>query len=180
MKSHILGLSLAAVFAAAALPASAAPATGTGKVTFNGMLIADTCKVATDSQDQTVQLPVVSTQSLSVKGDTAGSTAFEIEVIECPDTVDQVQAHFEMTNMDAATRTLLNLATASAADNVTVQLLNADGTEIPAGSTGKAFEVTGTGATRGATMIYGGQYYSLGGPSAGAIQTFAEFTLAYP
>ncbi|WP_313623410.1 fimbrial protein [Achromobacter sp.] len=180
MKSHILGLSIAALFAAASLPASAAPAIGTGKVNFNGMLIAETCQVATDSQDQTVQLPVVSTQSLGTKGDTAGSTAFEIDVIECPDTIDQVQAHFEMTNMEAANRTLLNLATASAATNVTVQLLNADGSVVPAGSTGKAFDVTGTGATRGATMIYGGQYYSLGSPSAGAVQTFAEFTLAYP
>ncbi|SIT13691.1 fimbrial protein [Achromobacter sp. MFA1 R4] len=178
MKLRILGISIAAALGAVALPASAAQV-GTGKVNFEGTLIPNTCKVAPASEDQTVLLPTVSTQSLITEGDTAGSRAFEIDVIECPDTIDEVQAHFEITNMEPKYRTLKNLES-TGAQNVTVQLLEADGTPIQAGSAGTAFPVTGAGATRGATLVYGGQYFSLGGATSGVVKTFAEFTLAYP
>ncbi|EHK67706.1 frimbrial protein [Achromobacter arsenitoxydans SY8] len=168
-----------ALLAGAALPIHAQTVTQ-GKVTFNGELIADTCAVMTESQDQVVPLPTVSVQSLDSAGDTAGSTPFQIKVDNCPATVNQVAAHFEMTNMEPAYQTLKNLATASAATNVSVQLIEADGTPIPLGSRGALYAVTGTGAARGAVMTYGGQYYALGATTPGVVTTYTQFTLAYP
>jgi len=180
MKLKTLAISVAVLLGGvAALPASA-QAVGTGKVNFNGLLVADSCQVTTETRDQTVNLDTMSVQSLNEAGKTAGSTPFNIEVTNCPDTFDEVAVHFEMTNMDAATRTLKNTATTGAATNVTVQLVNADRTPIDAGSTGEFFPITGEGAARGAVMTYGGQYYALGVTTPGVVQSFAEFTLAYP
>lgn len=180
MKFKTLAISAAVLLGGvAALPASAQSA-GTGKVNFNGMLVADSCEITTETRNQVVDLPTMSVQSLDEAGKTAGSTPFNIEVTNCPDTFDEVAVHFEMSNMDAATRTLKNTATTNAATNVTVQLVNADRSPINAGSTGEFFPITGEGAARGAIMTYGGQYYALGATTPGVVQSFAEFTLAYP
>lgn len=180
MKLKTLALSAAALVAvAAALPASA-QAVGTGKVNFQGLLIEDTCEVTAATRDQLVTLPTVSVQSLNTTGQTAGSTPFDIDVEKCPDSLENVAVHFEMTNMEAANRTLKNLATTNAAGFVTVQLIEADGTVIPAGSTGASYAITGEGNARGAKMTYGGQYYALAATTPGVVQTFAEFTIAYP
>lgn len=180
MKLKTLAFSAAALVGiAAAMPASA-QAVGTGKVNFTGKLIQDTCEVTAASQNQDVPLPTVSVQSLNEAGQTAGSTPFDIEVVKCPDTLQKVAVHFEMTNMEATNRTLKNMASTGAATNVTVQLIEADGTVIRAGSTGAAYDITGTGPTRGAKMTYGGQYYALAPTTPGVVQTFAEFTIAYP
>ncbi|MFJ3461319.1 fimbrial protein [Achromobacter spanius] len=180
MKLKTLAFSAAALVGiAAAMPASA-QALGTGKVNFTGELIEDTCEVTTETADQRVPLPKVSVQSLNEAGLTAGSTPFDIEVVNCPATLQNVAVHFEMTNMEAANRTLKNMAATDAAGNVSVQLIEADGTVIRAGSTGAAYPITGTGAARGAKMTYGGQYYALAPTTPGLVQTFAEFTIAYP
>lgn len=180
MKFKTLAISAAVLLAgAAALPA--AHAEGTGRVNFNGLLTADTCDLTTDSRDQTVKLPTVSVQSLTAAGQVAGSTPFTIEVTNCPDTFNQVAVHFEMNNMEAATRTLNNIAPAAdAAGNVTVQLIEADGTPIPAGSAGKPHPIVGEDETRGAKMMFGGQYYALGATTPGVVQSYAQFTIAYP
>lgn len=180
MKLNVLRLAVLTLLAGAAVQAHAQTVTQ-GRVNFEGTLTPDTCAVMPGSTNQTVTLPTVSTQSLSAANDTAGSTPFQIHVNNCPSTINQVAAHFEMTNMEPGHFTLKNLATGiGAADAVTVQLLEADGTALPAGSTGRAFAVTGTGTARGATMTYGGQYFALGATTPGTVQTYAEFTLAYP
>ncbi|MGE8657907.1 MAG: fimbrial protein [Achromobacter sp.] len=180
MKINALRLALFTLMAGGALSAQAQTVTQ-GKVNFNGKLIVDTCAVMSGSENQTVTLPTVSTQSLSAANDTAGSTPFQIHVDNCPSSINQVAAHFEMTNMEPGHFTLKNLASGpNAATQVTVQLVEADGSELKVGSTGRAFAVTGTGASRGATMTYGGQYFALGATTPGTVQTYAEFTLAYP
>lgn len=177
MKSKIFGLTLAAMLVSAAMPVSA-QSVGTGKVNFNGLLTDQTCTITTGYEDQLVTLPTLSTKSLTVAAEVAGSTPFDILVEECPAALTQVRAHFEMTNMDAATRTLQNNATTGAAGNVTVQLVNADRTVIEAGSAGALFDVNAT--THKATMTYGGQYYATAATTPGIVQSYAEFTLAYP
>ncbi|MGU3778293.1 fimbrial protein [Burkholderia metallica] len=180
MKKKVLGTSAAMLLGAwAASPAFAQTAVTQGKVTFDGELTANTCSVKAGDEDKKVTLPKVSTITLAKKGDTAGSTSFDINVEKCSTDVKKVAAHFEMTNMDPATGYLKNLAAAGAASNVVVQLVDADGTGIRAGSTGSYFDVAGTGDTRGATMIYGGQYYATGPTTAGKVNTFARYTLAY-
>ncbi|ACB69071.1 Fimbrial protein (plasmid) [Burkholderia ambifaria MC40-6] len=151
-----------------------------GKVTFDGELTTSTCSVQAGDEDKKVLLPKISTVDLAKKADTAGSTSFTIGVSNCATDVKAVAAHFEMTNMDPDTGNLKNLAeAATAAKNVTVQLVNSDGTGVRAGTTGRFFNVAGTGTERGATLIYGGQYYATGETTAGKVNSFARFTLAY-
>ena len=179
MKKKVLGASAAMLMGVlAASPAFAQTAVTQGKVTFDGELTASTCSIKGGDEDKKVLLPKVSTVALAKKGDTAGSTSFDITAAKCSADVAKVAAHFEMTNMDPATGFLKNLL-ADGAKNVVVQLVNSDGTGIRAGSTGAYFDVTGAGDDRGATMLYGGQYYATGESGAGKVNTFARFTLAY-
>ncbi|MET1531209.1 fimbrial protein [Burkholderia sola] len=181
MKKKVLGASAAMLLGVlAASPVFAQTAVTQGRVTFDGELTASTCSIKAGDEDKKVLLPKVSTIALANKGDTAGSTSFDISATKCAADVTKVAAHFEMTNMDPATGFLKNLLPAdTAAKNVVVQLVNADGTGIRAGSTGAYFDVTGTADARGATMLYGGQYYATGATTAGKVNTFARFTLAY-
>ena len=179
MKKKVLGASAAMLMGVlAASPAFAQTAVTQGKVTFDGELTSNTCSIKAGDEDKKVQLPTLSTITLAKKGDTAGSTSFDITAAKCSADVAKVAAHFEMTNMDPATGFLKNLL-ADGAKNVVVQLVNSDGTGIRAGSTGAYFDVTGAGDDRGATMLYGGQYYATGESGAGKVNTFARFTLAY-
>ncbi|KAB0642390.1 fimbrial protein [Burkholderia latens] len=181
MKKKVLGASVAMLLGALAASPAFAQAVTQGKVTFDGELTASTCSIKAGDEDKKVLLPKVSTVTLAKKGDTAGSTSFDITAEKCSADVSKVAAHFEMTNMDPATGFLKNLLTdaSTAATNVVVQLVNSDGTGIRAGSTGAYFDVTGAGDARGVTMLYGGQYYATGATKAGKVNTFARYTLAY-
>jgi len=176
MKIKAFRLALMALTMGAALPLHA-QTIGQSKVIFSGALIADTCAVASESQDQSVVLPTVSTQTLSAAGKTSGSTSFQIKAENCPSSILRVAAHFEMMNAEPGSSTLKNLLdTGSQATGVSVQLLDSDGQPIRVGTTGMAFPVVGGLAT----MVYGAQYYALAQTTPGAVATYAEFTLAYP
>jgi len=169
---------LAGVLAAPLAFAQSAP--GTGTITFNGMLLAETCQISASDVDKTVTLPTLSTQSLSTAGQTAGATMFTISVSDCPASVNSVAAHFETTNMDSATRNAANLATTNKAANVLVQLLDTDGaTPILLGSTGAYKELEGSGGARGAELSYGAQYYATGQTEPGSVVAMVRYTLAY-
>lgn len=165
-----------------AMGASGAHAQTQGLVTFNGKLNTSTCKVRAGDTNQTITLPEIQASTLATKGDTAGSTMFTIGVEGCPETggPNLVKAHWETTNIDLDTGNALNIAAATPAANVTVQLLDGDGkTPVPLGSAGVGVPITGTGAARGATLHYGGQYYAKGLATAGNVTATARFTLAY-
>lgn len=183
MKKNVVSFAAAALLGLGATQAAFAQTVGAaqGKVTFNGELITSTCTVDAGSKDQIVQLPKVSINTLTTAGQTAGSRPFDIKVIDCPKEV-KVAAHFEMDNMHPESRTLKNLdETDKGAKNVSVQLVEADGTPLDVGSTSKNFvEVSDNGAGKyGATLTYGGQYYALGKTDPGLVNTFTRFTLAY-
>ncbi|AOJ64150.1 fimbrial protein [Burkholderia ubonensis] len=181
MNKKALSIFTAALLGSmAASTAFAQTAVTQGKVTFDGELTTSTCSIKAGDEDKKVILPKISTVDLAKRGDTAGSTSFDITTTNCAADVNKVAAHFEMTNMDPDTGNLKNLlAGDTAAKNVVVQLVNSDGTGIRAGSTGRYYDVTGTGTGRGATMLYGGQYFATGQTTAGKVNTFARFTLAY-
>ncbi|CAM3339385.1 fimbrial protein [Burkholderia ubonensis] len=181
MSKKALSIFTAALLGSmAASTAFAQTAVTQGKVTFDGELTTSTCSIKAGDQDKKVILPKVSTVDLAKRGDTIGSTSFDITATNCATDVNKVAAHFEMTNMDPDTGNLKNLLEGDgAAKNVVVQLVNSDGTGIRAGSTGRYYDVTGTGTDRGATMYYGGQYFATGQTTAGKVNSFARFTLAY-
>jgi major type 1 subunit fimbrin (pilin) len=156
-------------------------AEGQGTVTFNGKLIAETCKLATGSEDITVTLPTVSTQSLAQAANEGGSKSFDISVTDCPVAIKKVAAHFDAvgsTGYNAATGNLTNNATTSAASNVEVRLYNTDGTAVAVGSTGSSFDVDSNSNT--AKLTYLGGYYATGVTTAGNVTAKVQYTLSYP
>jgi major type 1 subunit fimbrin (pilin) len=178
MKKQLMQLTMALAGLSVAPMVFADPAPGTGTVTFNGELTADTCVINAGDVNKIVTLDTVSAQSLPNTGDTAATTNFTISVSQCPTSLSFVAAHFETTNMDENTRNILNKATVSPADNVEVQLVDKDGkTPILLGSTGSFYPIDKNAHT--ATMSYYGQYYAAGQVSAGNVTAVASYTLAY-
>lgn len=156
-----------------------------GVVTFTGELITETCTVDDDSKDLEVVLPTLSTTSLAAAGDEAGTRTFTINVKACPAAIDSVAAHFEAidaTKFNAVTGNLINQEVTGGATNVEIRLYNADGSQIPVGSTGAAYDVDfSVEPTAGtAAMTYVGGYYATGATTAGTVKAQVQYTLAYP
>lgn len=152
-----------------------------GTVSFTGKLIAETCSIVAADVDKVVNLPTLSTQTLSKSGAVGGSTTFDINVEKCPTTGGpaNVAAHFEAINsdgFDATTGNLTNSLTSGAAKNVQIRLYDKDGTTvIPVGGTGSAFPI----ADQKAKMTYIGAYYATAATSAGDVAAKVQYTLAY-
>ncbi|WP_233808504.1 fimbrial protein [Paraburkholderia sp. HP33-1] len=180
MKKQVTQLMIALMGLSVAPMVFAQTAPGTGKVTFNGQLTDDTCVINAGDEDQTVTLPTVSAKSLPTAGAAYGSKAFTISVSQCPSTLSKVAAHFETTNMDPKTGNAINLAVATPAQNVEVQLLDRNGTMVGdtpllLGNTGAYVSIT----NQAATMTYAGQYYATAPATAGNVTAVVRYTLAY-
>lgn len=180
MKIAVCAIALAVT----SVSVNAADVVGQGTVTFNGKLIDETCTVNDDSKDIIVTLPTLSTKTLSTAGNEAGSSAFDINVKDCPAAITKVAAHFEVLNSeyDSSTGNLINQLEVDdptkSATKAQVRLYNDDSTQIRIGSTGKAFPVDATAHT--AKMEYLGGYYATGQTTAGNVKAQVTYTLAYP
>jgi major type 1 subunit fimbrin (pilin) len=166
------------------LVSAAATAAVDGTVTFNGKLINETCRVDSGSENIVVTLPTVSTTKLNAAGQQTGSTAFYINVTDCPAEVTKVAAHFEAINStgyNSETGNLVNSAPDAAASNVEVRLYNVDdGSTIRVGETGKPFDVNFAGGVPGsATLSYAGGYYATQATTAGNVMAQVQYVLAY-
>ncbi|MBV8271923.1 MAG: type 1 fimbrial protein [Cupriavidus sp.] len=179
MKNELVKISAVALLTMGM--GSTAFAQSQGQVTFNGALTGDTCTISADDVNRNVPMPRIPTSALATATSVAGATMFAITVAGCAATTNSVAAHWETMNMNPDTRNARNLATGdTAATNVDVQLLDRDGTTvIPLGSAGTPVAITGTGATRGAILNYGGQYYATGATRQGTVTATARFTLTY-
>ncbi|AXF77605.1 type 1 fimbrial protein [Erwinia tracheiphila] len=168
--------------------AVSAQAVTQGTVEFDGKLITETCSIDTDSQAIIVNLPTLSTQTLSDAGAVGGSRSFDIKVSDCPTgegaAITKVAAHFEAiggTGVNSVTGNLTNAYTGTEpkATNVEVRLFDADGaTQLALGNTGTAFDIDSKAGT--ATMRYYGAYYATGATTPGKVYAKAQYTLAYP
>ncbi|MFZ4835558.1 fimbrial protein [Rouxiella sp. Mn2063] len=162
---------------------------GDGTVTFTGKLTANTCQVDTESKDKKVTLPTLSTQKLTTAGNYAGTTSFQLQVINCSPDVTEIGAHFEAlgsTGKDPATGNLINSdASDTGAKNVQVRLYDADNTQLALGTASKTVAITaapagapeGTGGT--ATLNYAGGYYATGKTTAGDVKAQVVYSLVY-
>lgn len=181
---HNIKLTLCAMALAAASTSALAATQGT--VTFNGQLTADTCEISPESENRVVPLPPVAIATLNGPGIEAGTTGFELNVVNCPSDITQVAAHFEAigsSGADTATGNLTNASTdANPATNVQVRLFDADGNHLPVGSTGPGVDIVRPTPTSNgtATMYYAGGYYSTAATTAGPVYAQVRYTLAYP
>lgn len=136
---------------------------GQGTVTFNGRLQNETCRVADDSKDIIVTLPILSTVSLSAAGEEAGTQGFTINVNNCPPAMSQVAAHFEAidsSGVNSATGNLKNSAdAATAASNVEIRLYDFDATHLRIGNSSAPQPVEA--GTHTASLYYYARYYAL-------------------
>lgn len=153
MKKTLLGSLILLAFATNAADPQVSTETS-GKVTFFGKVVENTCKVKTDSKNMSVVLNDVGKNHLKTKKDTAMPTPFTINLENCSTTTTttaaannkpvatKVGAYFySWKNADENNEyTLKNTKSGNdAAQNVNIQLFDANGTD--------AIEVVGNGTT---------------------------------
>lgn len=202
------------LFCLGCLALSAIPAAHAvdGTITITGEITDHTCKIndAPPPANFIVNLPKISASALKNKGDTAGATVFTLRLSECPDALSgEVKAHFEpgittdydsgalhaytpVSAVDTSSDTtplasIPSRAAAARADNVQIQLANADGSAIKIGAAvntakGAELQKVGSAATKSATLRYMARYYRSGTASikAGKLVTYVTYSIAYP
>ncbi|EDQ9689881.1 type 1 fimbrial protein [Citrobacter freundii] len=166
---------------------SVAQAAGNGTINFTGAVNNQTCNAsingATGTTAAAVTLPTVQANVLAAAGNTAGQTAFKMDVTGCaatnPTGAGTVKAYFEKgPNVDSNGR-LINTTT-TGASNVALELVDGTGnTAIRAGdisqNTGNYVAITGGNAT----LPYSVRYYATGAATAGAVTSSVTYSLAY-
>ncbi|ERL49346.1 hypothetical protein BJB45_07700 [Halomonas huangheensis] len=161
----------------ALLSGSALAADGTIDIT--GRVTDSSCTIAVDggSASSSVVLPTISSTSLATDGAVAGATPFTFNLSGCP-TTGSARAYFESTNVDMGTGYLVNNA-ASPAENVQVQIANANGTSIDLrDNTNNPYVTFDSGS---ANITYNAQYVAVGGgATAGDVDTQLVYTMEYP
>lgn len=167
-----------------ALMASSALAVD-GTINFQGELVANTCDITIDgnASPATVILPTVAAATLASAGSTAGMTQFKIGLSNCQGmtATSTAAAFFENgSTVDTGTYNLVN-TDLTGADNVQLQLL--DATSSTAINVGNSNQKTNSSrhsiATGAVEMPYAVQYYSLGGATAGNVQSQVNFSIDY-
>lgn len=155
-----------------------------GTINFTGKVVAQTCSVSSGSKNLTVTLPTVSEASLAAATNTAGLTPFTIELTGCNASAasgaQNVKAYFEpnaTTDYDTGN---LNIA-AGSANNVQIQLLNADGvTPIKLGQDATGQSVTAVQIDNAAMKLrYNAQYYATAQATAGDVSATVNYTIVY-
>lgn len=155
-----------------------------GTITITGKVVAQTCLVdgnsAGTSDLKSVTLPNVLTTQLAANGDTAGTTAFQIDVTGCDASLSSVQTYFSGGDIDSTSGNLNNSA-ASPAANVQVQLLNGSGTPMTLNGTNATAQGSQSVALSGgaATLNYSARYLATGAAGAGGVKSTVDFTMIY-
>ncbi|EBP9972603.1 F17 fimbrial protein [Salmonella enterica subsp. enterica] len=153
-----------------------------GTINFVGKVVDQTCSVKAGTDNLTVTLPTVSKTALDADTKTASLTPFSIQLTGCATgkaDAGTVKAYFEPNaTTDFNTGNLTNTGTAQ---NVQIQLLNANGTTpIKLGQDISAQNVSGEAINGGdVTLRYNAQYYATGAADAGDVAATVNYTVAY-
>ncbi|HHF6567236.1 TPA: fimbrial protein [Haemophilus influenzae] len=207
MKKTLLGSLILLAFAG---NVQAAPnAETSGKVTFFGKVVENTCKVKSENRNMSVVLNDVGKNSLSTEGNTAMPTPFTITLNDCQITTQgnnqakKVGLYFySWNNADKDKQyTLKNMADTNKASNVNIQLMKDDGV-TPIKVVGKGTEdfvhsnnpgttlnsaavnnnhISGSTTSNNTSLDlhFISQYYATGTATAGKVQTSVDFQIAY-
>lgn len=158
-------------------------AADTGTIDFVGSVTGTTCDVSIDggSADATVTLTTTGVSSLAAAGSTSGDTTFTLQLTGCS-AAGSTRAFFQPGPNVTAEKRLANTTNTAGggAQNVTLQLLEADGTSvIEVGEhtqNGQGYQ-TITGTT--ATLPYIVRYYAEDTVTAGAVTSQVTYNLSY-
>ncbi len=180
-----------------------------GTITITGEIADQTCKIEGKDppHDFIVNLPKISTSALKSVNDTAGATPFTIKVTDCPMTLTgDIKVYFEpgattdhdkgylyaYTQTSATTTAQTSIpdrSGASKADNVSIQLLNTNGTVIKMGASvgeqgglGQTLVNASEGSTKTATLRYLARYIKSGEGAikAGKLVSYVQYSIVYP
>ncbi|HEF4733197.1 fimbrial protein [Burkholderia multivorans] len=172
---------------------------GDGTITFQGSVVASTCKINGGNNDLTVQLPRAATNQLASVGATAGRTPFTLALSGCttdkkgedgqtviPAPVKKVSVAFEPgpnVNLGSGRLTLMG---ADAAKGVEIAILNDkyEPVKIGADSALQGVQVadidTALDGAGTATLQFAAQYVATGPVTGGSANSFVTYSLTYP
>ncbi|AGO56778.1 fimbrial protein [Serratia plymuthica] len=177
-------LALLSISIASTLFASQAFSASNNTVSFQGEVTSETCTVTVNgnSVKPIVLLPSVNVSALGAAGKTAGQATFDIGVSGCTGdakTATTISSVFAG-NSVSTIGNLGNVATANAAKNVEVQILDTKSQPINFSS---AFKANGdlslaAGATS-SSATYTAQYYATGVATAGAVASTMQYSVSY-
>lgn len=152
-----------------------------GTVEITGKVVEDgTCVIETNSQNQTIILPTVSTLSLQSWGNTAGQTPFSIKLTKCLEVnYDKVKLSFA--GLGVIHNVLSNTAGENAAVNVGLQVIKPNNSNWKLwGKVKDEEKVSGTGLGNIQPQFdYIVQYYATGNASPGNVQAVVKFEIVY-
>lgn len=175
---NVLATALIAALGFAALAPNQASATD-GTINITGTVNSSTCKINGGASPATVNvtLPTVSTTSLGAAGQTAGRTAFALNLTNCG-SLTKAQTFFEPGPTVMADGNLKN--STGSATGVEVQLLNNDFSAINlAGAASSQNSQQATLASGAGTLNYYAQYFATAAAGAGSVGTTVQFTMLY-
>lgn len=177
--------------------ASVALAAGNGSVKFNGRVVNQSCNATINGTGTpaTVVLPSVQSSVLATDGDTAGTTAFTVNISDCSiaDGMGSVKAFFESGPYVDVNGRLLNSTSASSggAKNVVLQLIDNSGSanseiikigdSAQASTNGKAYNngYAVINSDKTAVRPYAVQYRATGQSTAGSVTSVVTYSLVY-
>lgn len=172
---NIKHLSLALIAAASATVAMA----DNGTITFNGLVIADTCATTlTGGASATaVTLPNVPTTALAATGNTAGQTPFSLSVAGCDAAAATSGIRYTLTPSAYHTSNTSLLDNTGSATNVGVEILEG---ATPIAFVGAAHQTPNVTLTSGAGSVsLAARYKATGAATAGTVTSVLGWTLVY-
>lgn len=172
MNGHIFKRAL--LVSSLILTSQAFAANGNGIVHFTGEIIDSTCEVSTGTKDQTVDLGKVNKSTFTDVGSTASVQAFQIDLVNCPQTYKKANARFDGTEDGDGYLKLNN----GGATGVAIAIYNrADNTLLKLYNQSKTADISAEGT---ASLPFMARYISTSSTvTAGLANADSEFTISY-
>lgn len=172
MNGHIFKRAL--LVSSLLLTSQAFAANGNGIVHFTGEIIDSTCEVSTGTKDQTVDLGKVNKSTFTDVGSTASVQAFQIDLVNCPQTYKKANARFDGTEDGDGYLKLNN----GGATGVAIAIYNrADNTLLKLYNQSKTADISAEGT---ASLPFMARYISTSSTvTAGLANADSEFTISY-
>jgi major type 1 subunit fimbrin (pilin) len=174
MKKQLHVFALVSVICGASVSAANA---ADGTIQFNGEIIDAACTVSPSSANQTVNLGQISDKAFTGAGDTAGATAFQIDLTSCPATVSSASVKFDGTPYQGDNSALELTQGAGVATGVGIQIRNADNSVLPLFTQSQSTTLSQTGTN---TLKFNAAYVAKAAAvTAGPANATATFSVVY-
>jgi len=172
MKKNLLVIALMATsaFVTSAIAAD-------GAVNFTGSITDAACTVDTDSLNQTLDMGKISRSAFKAAGDIAGTKGFKLVLKNCPDTVTGAVVRFDGNQAAGDNGILALTAGQKTAQNVGIQITDAQNKVVPLYSDSSIYALQSTGTN---TLNFRASYIALSNAvTVGEANAVTQFTIVY-